>query len=230
MTDSSRPWIAIEPSAVADLLRGATIRWWLSGGVALDHWLGRGIRPRQHTDISVVHPDLPALIDSLPDGFDAWVAEERVIADTNDPTEFLDTVFIPLSPDMAEDDLQPVLIRDVARDSWVLKVNIEDGAPRAWVYKRDPRLHVSWDEAVLDVDGIPTGAPEIQLIWKTLRPRPGDEEDKDAVLPHLSEEAHTRYERGILAIHPHSSWAIHVRTPLTPAKASWNRSRAIRTD
>ena len=59
----------------------------------------------------------------------------------------------------------------------------------------------------------------------TLRPRPEDELDKDAVFPKLSDEARAWWERAILSIHPHSTWSIHVRTPLTPAKASWNRPR-----
>jgi hypothetical protein len=76
---------------------------------------------------------------------------------------------------------------------------------------------------VLDVDGIPTGAPEVQLVWKALRPRPEDDLDKDAVLPELSAEARAWYERSILSVHPHSSWSIQVRSPFAPAKASWNR-------
>lgn len=228
MTDSPRTWITLPVEAICDLLRNATVRWWISGGIALDHWRGQEIRPREHADISVVRTDLLQLLQSLPDGFDAWAYEGGVIADSNDPDHITNAVLVPFSADLLAADLQPVLIRDISRDSWVLKINIEDGAPHAWVYKRDPRLSVPWEEAVLDIKGVPTGAPELQLLWKTLRPRPGDEQDKDAILPLLSEAAHARYERGILAIHPHSSWAIHVRSPLTPAKASWNRSRTHR--
>lgn len=104
---------------------------------------------------------------------------------------------------------------------------MEDGSDRAWLYRRDSRLQLPWDAAVLDLDGIPTGAPEVQLVWKALRPRPEDDLDKDAVLPHLSEEKRSWWQRAILTIHPHSTWAIHVRSPLTPAKSSWNRGRAV---
>ena len=126
----------------------------------------------------------------------------------------------------ADTDLQPVLVRDDAKNVWVLQVNVEDGAPRAWVYKRDPRLTLPWDRAVLDVDGIPTGAPEVQLVWKALRPRAEDTVDKDAVLPGLTPEAVTFYETALLRIHPHSTWAIHVRSPFAPAKASWNQKKS----
>lgn len=215
MTDAAPtfelPWDALTPEAVASLFAASPVRWWLSGGAALDRWLGEPIRERRNIDASVVLADLPALVESLPEGYDAWaVRDERLV---------------PFAEVTAEDEVQPVLVHDTERDVWVLRINVEDGAPRAWVYKRDPRLNLAWDRAVLDLDGIPTGAPEVQLVWKALRPRPEDDVDKDAVVPKLSDEARAWYERCILSIHPHSSWSIHVRSPFAPAKASWNRTK-----
>lgn len=204
------PWRPLAPEAVAELLAAASVRWWLSGGAALDRWLGRGIRARSNVDVSVVASDLVALAESLPAGFSAWFAPD-------------DGVPVPLDRAPDDVDLQPVLVRDDEKGAWVLQINVEDGAPRMWVYKRDPRLTLPWDRAVLDVDGIRTGAPEVQLVWKALRPRPEDDVDKDAVLPQLSAEAVAFYETALLRVHPHSTWAIHVRSPFAPAKASWNR-------
>lgn len=215
MTDSAPAlemgWAPLAPQAVAELLTSCDARWWLSGGAALDRWLGRPIRERRNVDASVVLADLPELVASLPDGYDAWAVREGEL--------------VPFAEVGEDDEIQPVLVRDVERNVWVLRVNAEDGAPRAWVYKRDPRLQLPWERAVLDIDGIPTGAPEVQLVWKALRPRPEDDVDKDAVVPALSDEARAWYERCILSIHPHSSWSIHVRSPFAPAKASWNRSK-----
>lgn len=210
---SATPWAPLAPDAVAELLSAASVRWWLSGGAALDRWVGRSIRPRTNIDVSVVAGDLAALVAVLPEGFSAWAPageDDRIVPFADAPTDA---------------DLQPVLIRDDAAGAWVLQVNAEDGAPRAWVYKRDPRLTLPWDRAVLDLDGIPTGAPEVQLVWKALRPRPEDDVDKDAVLPTLSDEAKRTYETALLRIHPHSSWTIPIRSPFAPAKASWNRKR-----
>lgn len=122
-------------------------------------------------------------------------------------------------------DLQPVRIHDERTASWVLQINLEDGTEHAWLYRRDPRLQLPWDRAVLDIDGIPTGAPEVQLTWKALRPRAQDDVDKDAVLPELSDQAQAWFERAILSIHPHSTWSIQVRSPFAPAKPSWNRTQ-----
>ncbi|MGP6178572.1 nucleotidyltransferase domain-containing protein [Microbacterium sp. A196] len=207
-------WKPLEPQAIAELFSAASVRWWLSGGVALDRWLGRPIRERENIDVSVVAGDLAELIAALPEGFSAWA-----------PSGEEDEI-VPFADAPEDADLQPVLVRDDAQNSWVLQVNAEDGAPRAWVYKRDPRLTLPWDRAVLEVEGIPTGAPEVQLVWKALRPRPEDTIDKDAALPELDEQAVSFYETALLRIHPHSTWAIHVRSPFAPAKASWNKKKS----
>lgn len=208
------PWEPLAPTAVAELLCAASVRWWLSGGVALDHWLGWAIRERENIDVSVVASDLADLVLSLPADFSAWAPSGE------------DDEIVPFAEAPTDADLQPVLVRDDARSTWVLQINVEDGAPSAWVYKRDPRLQLPWDRAVLDIGGIPTGAPEVQLVWKALRPRPDDTTDRDAVLPQLDEQAVNFYETALLRIHPHSTWAIHVRSPFAPAKASWNRTKS----
>ena len=216
LTSSALPWTPLTAEQVAEALAAADVRWWLSGGAALDRALGHPIRERGNIDVSVVARDLAALVAALPEGFSAWAPGE---GDDDDE-------FIPFADAPTDTDLQPILVRDDAQNAWVLQINAEDGAPRAWVYKRDPRLTLPWDRAVIDIDGIPTGAPAVQLVWKALRPRPEDTIDKDAVLPTLSEDAVAFYETALLRIHPHSTWAIHVRSPFAPAKASWNKKKA----
>ncbi|WP_240191208.1 hypothetical protein [Microbacterium hominis] len=207
-------WATSSPERVADVLAPTSARWWLSGGAALDRWLGETIRPRTNLDASTTARELPALIAALPDGHSVWMSGEE-------------GEFMPWERIAADADVQRLLVHDDARGQWLLRLNVEDGSDRAWLYRRDSRLQLPWDAAVLDLDGIPTGAPEVQLVWKALRPRPEDDLDKDAVLPHLSEEKRSWWQRAILTIHPHSTWAIHVRSPLTPAKSSWNRGRAV---
>lgn len=203
------PWAPLAPDAVAELLAPSGVRWWLSGGVALDRWAGAPIRARENLDVSTTARDLPGLVDALPDRFRAWA--------------MVDDEAVPWEQASADADIQPVLVHDDSTGAWVLRVNVEDGSDRVWVYRRDPRLQLPWDRAVLDIGGVPTGAPEVQLVWKALRPRPEDVLDKDAVLSRLPDEARAWWEKAILSVHPHSSWSIPVRSPLFPAKASWNR-------
>ncbi|MDR6144085.1 hypothetical protein QE375_003639 [Microbacterium foliorum] len=216
ISKADTPWRALDVYGVSRLIGSASVRWWLSGGAALDRWVGRAIRPRTNIDVSVIAADLVALLSVLPSGFSAWA-----------PGEGEDDV-VPLAEVSPDTDPQPLLVRDDADGSWVLQINVEDGTDRAWVYKRDPRLQLPWERAVLDLDGVPTGAPEVQLVWKALRPRPEDELDKDAVVAVLPDDVRSWYERAILSIHPHSTWSIHVRSPFAPAKASWNRKHPQR--
>ena len=210
-TPASDQWAAWTPEETAEYFGASGVRWWLSGGVALERWHGEPIREHANIDVSTLLPDVRALAAALPSHVSAWARMPEGL--------------VPLA-DLPEDaDIQKVDIHDDERGAWVLRINVEDGAPKAWVYRRDPRLMLPWDKAVLDVDGIPTGAPAVQLLWKALRPRPVDDLDKDAILPKLSDEERAWLETALLRIHPHSSWAIHVRSPFAPAKASWNRKR-----
>lgn len=213
---TATPWRAVGAGEVAALLAGAPVRWWLSGGVALDRWHGTEIRPRSNIDVSVTATDLTAFVDALPSGFTAWAPSD---ADLD-----AEGHVVPFDDLPADADPQPLLLRDESQGVWVAQVNVEDGTPAAWVYRRDPRLRLPWDRAVLDIDGIPTGAPEVQLVWKALRPRPEDTVDMSAVRPGLSDDAVKFFETALLRIHPHSTWSIHVRSPFAPAKASWNGS------
>ncbi|GAA1852318.1 nucleotidyltransferase domain-containing protein [Microbacterium koreense] len=196
---------------VADALGRIPVRWWISGGAALDLWVGRRIRARDHVDVSVVASDLPAVVDALPRRFRAWVRLEDGLVPTSDLDDIAGsgTVFV------RDDD---------AGCAFTLRP--EDGSPDAWIYRRDPRLQVPWDRAVLDLSGIPAGAPEVQLVWKSLRPRPEDDADREAVVPTLDTAAKTFFETALLRIHPHSAWAIPIRTPFAPAKSSWARRPA----
>lgn len=207
--DLGARWTPLSAEGVAEMLAGAAARWWLSGGVALDRWLGAPIRERTNIDVSTTPASLAAVIAALPAGYSAWAHHDDTV------TAWAD---VPSGADV-----QPVLVRDDRAGTWALQINVEDGTDAAWLYRRDSRLQLPWDRAVRDISGIPVGAPEVQLVWKALRPRPEDDLDKDAVLPQLSPDARAWWERAILSIHPHSSWSIPVRSPLFPAKASWNR-------
>ncbi|QCB97914.1 hypothetical protein E5206_14110 [Arthrobacter sp. PAMC25564] len=204
-------WEPLPLRVVAELLGPSSARWWLSGGVALDHWLGTNTRGHDNIDVSTTIADLPQVVQALPAPFSAWVPSGDGV--------------LPWAEADMDADLQPIRIHNDATGAWVLQVNVEDGTDSVWVYRRDPRLQLPWDRAVIDVDGIPTGAPEVQLVWKALRPRPEDDADKDAVLAELPDEARAWWEHAILTIHPHSSWSIHVRSPFAPGKASWNRTK-----
>jgi len=208
---ASTPWRRLDDVEVAALLTDAPVRWWLSGGSAYDRWLGSPIRERDRVTVAIPMAGADDLVAALPENLSAWMP--------------LGDALEPWAGYAEAGDLPAFQVFDAESGSWILQVDLEDGTADRWLYRRDARLQLPWEQAVLDVNGVPTGAPEVQLVWKALRPYPEDEADKDVVLPRLDEEARAWWEKAILRIHPHSTWSIHVRSPLTPAKASWNRPK-----
>lgn len=126
-------WEPLPPRVVAELLGPSSARWWLSGGVALDHWLGTYTREHGNIDASTTIADLPQLLQDLPAPFSAWAPGDGVL---------------PWAEADMDADLQPIRIHDDATGAWVLQVDVEDGTDRVWVYRRDPRLQLPWDRAV----------------------------------------------------------------------------------
>ena len=59
-------WEPLPPRVIAELLGPSSARWWLSGGVALDHWLGTNTREHDNIDVSTTIADLPQVVQDLP--------------------------------------------------------------------------------------------------------------------------------------------------------------------
>ena len=55
------PWEEITPSDVADVLRGLPVPWWISGGWAIELFLGRRTRRHYDLDVTILRRDQLAL-------------------------------------------------------------------------------------------------------------------------------------------------------------------------
>ncbi len=72
---------------------------------------------------------------------------------------------------------------------WLLDVLIGDGDDHEWVYRRDPTFRLPWTWAVHhDAAGLPYLAPGLQLLFKSVAPRPRDDLDAREVVPSLAAE------------------------------------------
>jgi hypothetical protein len=192
--DPSRDvWSPLSVQALASLLQRCPARWWLSGGWAIDHWVGRVSRPHGDIDISTLRPALPALLASLPVHLEPFAAMDRHL--------------YPLALRLNDPDLHNIWLRDERHGRWVLQINIEAGDEAAWHYRRDPRIGLVWDLAVRDVGAIPTGSPAAQLLWKSPQPRPQDDADLALVLGILSVAERQWLAKAIHTAHPSSPWA-----------------------
>ncbi|MFL6138575.1 MAG: nucleotidyltransferase domain-containing protein [Frankiaceae bacterium] len=201
------PWAPLAVDEVAGLLAGVAATWWLSGGYALDRFLGGPSRPHGDIDVSVARAGWPAVRAALAGRLELLAAAGGALGD------------LP-ADDRA---LTSAWARDRGGGPWRLQVSIEEVEGARWVYRRDRRVSCPMARAVLLVDGVPCVAPAVQLLWKAKAPRPVDELDYRALLPRLPPADRAWLGRSIRLAHPASPWA--ARAGLRPAGPAWQAGR-----
>lgn len=162
-------WIPLAPDDVVTLMEPLGTRWWFTGGHALELHLGRSWRDHHDIDVGVCRRDVSRLRPLLDD----W----RVVVATRGrlaPWDGRD-----LSAADHENNLR------VGRDdgSWCLDMTVGDGDADEWVYRRDPRLRLPWERAVLrTTTGLAYLAPGLQVLFKSKAPRPQDQIDAEEAM------------------------------------------------
>jgi hypothetical protein len=185
-------WEPLSVPQVASLLEHCSSRWWLSGGWAVDHWLGPTTRDHGDIDISTLRADLAGVLAVLP-------ARLR-------PAAAMNGHLLPLAEHLDDTALHNIWLRDEETDRWVLQVNLEDGDQTSWRYRRDPGICLPWTSAVRVTRSVPTGTPATQLLWKSKAPRPQDEHDLDAAHSALSAGSRRWLRDAVRTAHPRSPW------------------------
>lgn len=185
------PWSPLGVEAVVELLSSAPLRWWIGGGRALDLHLGRSWRAHGDTDVGVMRRDAPRAFEHLA-GWDLHVAAAgRLTQWFGEPLESTrkqNNVWCRRGPD----------------EPWRLDLTIGEGTDREWVYRRDPTLRLPWTDAVLHAnDGaLSYLAPEVQLLFKSVNPRPKDDLDAAHVIPDLDGDRRRRLAGWLPVDHP----------------------------
>jgi hypothetical protein len=190
-------WAPMSITEVSALLGGCTGRWWLSGGWAIDCWLGTVTRTHGDIDISTIRDDLPEVIGALPDRLAPFAA--------------MDGHLFPLSARAADPGLHNIWVQHVTSGRWALQINIEDGDATSWRYRRYPQISTTWDFAVRVLNGVPTGSPATQLLWKSQAPRPQDDADLASAIGKLPERERRWLAHAIRSAHPSSPWVADAR-------------------
>jgi hypothetical protein len=184
------PWEPLPLEAAVALFAGAPFRWWISGGVALELHVGRSWRPHDDTDAGICRQDVSDLHDVL-DGWDVHVAAAGTLRPWRGE---------PLDAERHENNLW---CRRSVGAPWEIDMTIGEGDADRWVYRRDPTVHLAWDEAVLaDPHGVPYLAPEIQLLFKAKGLRAKDDTDAREVVPILGVARRDRLRTWLPRDHP----------------------------
>lgn len=184
------PWSPLTLDEAVQVFAGYTGRWWISGGWALELFVGTSWRDHEDTDIGILRNEAGLAWQFLRT-WDLHVASAGQLR----PWDGSD-----LRSEVNENN---VWCRRDREEPWCLDLTIGDGDSKDWTYRRDPRLRVEWSEAVLEgPGGIPYLAPELQLLFKSKDPRAKDDVDARRVVPMLGEERRVRLVRFLPTDHP----------------------------
>jgi hypothetical protein len=204
-----------EPVAyVRDLLLGFGKPWFLSGGWAVDAWLGQQTREHGDVDVTVFHHDQRTIFEYLP-GWALVAHDPNVADDTSEPWNgrHLDLpahvhVPTPASP------LATSTTANHAAFEFEFLLNERSGDE--WILDRERRIVVPFDRCTRHSPwGLPTASPEVVLFFKAtgdLRPR--DEQDIAALLPILTAEERLWLRESLVEVRPtHPGLAQLVQMP-----------------
>jgi|SRR3954451_4555570 hypothetical protein len=193
-------WEPFAVDTVLELMAGAEVTWWLSGGEALDVFVGRPTRAHGDIDISLRRADLPAFQCFLAGRLELLVARDGRLHDLPDgPTG---------------DEVHGLWARTSEAGPWRLQVNLEPVEGHEWVYRRDPRVRLDIEHVIRHRDdGLPYVAPAVQLLWKAKDTRPCDEHDFATVVPLLDGAERAWLADAIARCHPESAWPARLARP-----------------
>jgi hypothetical protein len=98
---------------------------------------------------------------------------------------------------------------------WLLDITVGEGDDEAWIYRREERLRIPWEDAVLrTAAGVPYLSPELQPLFKSSNLRHKDLVDARQVIPGLSDQQRGRLARQLpddhdwQALLPHGGKAV----------------------
>ena len=168
------PWEPLTPMEVAEIFRPLECPWWVAGGYAMEHAVGRAYRPHSDVDVLILRRDHPAVRDLLAD-WDVWAADPP---GTLRPWNRGETL---------SDAVHDVWIRRASATPWKLQLMLDEADGEDWISRRDSRIRrpvASLTTAT--AQHIPFMTPEVILFYKASAPRAKDTRDLEMVWPLLN--------------------------------------------
>jgi hypothetical protein len=191
--------------------------WTLSGGWAVDAWLGRQTRDHADVDIAVFEDDQLAIFDHLA-GWQLIAHDPQVAGDSAEPWDGrhldLPAHIHARSPDAHR--RLPDRLEAPTQVGFNLEVILNERSSVDWVFSREPRITLPLRRCVRQPAwGVPTLVPEALLFYKATahfaveelqNHRPQDEPDCVALLPQLTERRRRWLREAISLVHPDHPW------------------------
>lgn len=192
MAEGLGVWEPYDVETVARVMAQTDVVWWLSGGCALDRFVGRTTRPHGDIDVSVRRDHLARVITQLGPKLELKIARAGQLSS------------LVVGP--ADESVHNIWARALDGGPWRLQINLEPCRRAEWTYRRDARVHRPLAEVIEVRDGVPCVKPAVQLLWKARDHAPKDETDLANVLPLLEVGERAWLADAIALAHPESPW------------------------
>jgi hypothetical protein len=182
---------------VVQEMEGFPVPWYVSGGWAIDLFVGRITRQHEDLEIGVARHDQRFLHRQR----QSWRLNKIVPGDPEakilpwPESEWLD---LPV---------HQILVRRDAAEPADFQFFLNEVTDGEWRFRRDPSIRRPAGSITLSgLDGIPILAPEIQLLYKARWHRPTDEHDFQAALPLLNPQRRAWLRSSLQAHQPNDLW------------------------
>jgi hypothetical protein len=184
MDAPAEKWQPLTLEELKALFEKATKPFWVSGGWAIDLFLGRQTRPHSDLDISVSRSDqlyFQSFLSSwelqvADGGLRSWKSGEKLISPAYN-----------------------IWGRRVVEGSWNLQIMLCDLSDTEWIYRRNNAIRGPISElAWTDKGGLKVLSPTIQLLYKSRNPREKDELDLQECLAAFSAKQRKQLKQYIL--------------------------------
>lgn len=171
--------LPLHPRDVLSLLKDAPIQWWITGGWALDLYLGRQTRPHFDTDIAIARCDQLTAQSYLSDwDFYSTKRDEsgEIVMEQWETGEFLGQEY------------PGVWARESENVVWQFEFLFHEIDDQIWTFRYDDSIqHLLEEIGTISSEGIPYFVPEIALLYKAARLRNVDKQDFQMVLLKLKQ-------------------------------------------
>lgn len=200
MTDGTHPfgpWQPWSPQDVATFFASLTVPWWISGGWAIDLFLGRQTRPHVDIDVQVLREHQH----EIRSRFEGW--DIQAAASTPSEWPFYEWKIGHLLRPETHD----IWCRPSETTPWAIQLMIADTSSDRWLFRRDPEITRPLSSiGRATSEGIPYLSPDIQLLYKAKGKRPKDDQDFLQALPHLDQASRSWLQHALALTHPHHPW------------------------
>jgi hypothetical protein len=180
--------------ALAGVMRAFDRPWFVSGGWAIDLFLGRVTREHGDVEVGVYRRDQARLHEHL----HGWTLEKV------DPMPTDDGTWKKWAPnDVLELPDHQARARKPSGELREFEIFLNESTPAHWTSRRHPDLLREIADVWMTGDlGVPFLPPDVQLLYKAKCCRPKDERDFEHALPPYDREAKGMADRNLETVPP----------------------------